>query len=692
MLFLHSAYKTMHNGIIAYDGVWNGKPLPETTHAKVTETLNGDYTLNVTYPITDSNIYTELLEDMIITASTPDLGRQPFRIKKKTETDNTVQLICQHISEDVYKHLVNPITINMGTCQMALLELINSCRTPIRNFSFYSDITKKRVFNTTQAQTVYTLLFDGNHSIVNAWEGEVIRDKFTVSIKQNRGINRGAVITTHQNLKQFERTKDVQSVITKIYAKSTFKPNTDNAQEVTISAVVDSPIANHYSYTNEVEYENNDLRTVEELQKWAMAKFKNEHIDKVNDKITVQAHELDGQVIHLGDEVRIVSQKHHVELTKKAISYEYDALLQRYISITFDDKATMSSVGGSDSVSGQLVSTIKHTSNIVNLEKELKSAIQIFETGFIKIETDVQNGIETAKSQAEVTKADIQRQINDTKNDMLKKSEVSITNDKITIGKDNVITGQKIVGMLVAGSVTGDKIMANSITGGHLRAGSVTTDVLAANAVTADKVNFNSAMINKLTSNTLFVRELFSNSLFAKYVQTVELNASKITSGILQARNDAMSINLNTANMTFNKSAGIEFKSSGNALFRKIGSTTGFVYFSETAQSSGGGSHVALGVSEGWIGTDIQRDMNAFTGIRIFKNLKLDKMEIFADDIAFSHGHTGYTLSMNMHRLKGSVDLLEVINNIYYSIHLIADHTEVTKPYTLHTYWNLFKQ
>ncbi|MTV88632.1 hypothetical protein GM543_14350, partial [Streptococcus pneumoniae] len=77
---------------------------------------------------------------------------------------------------------------------------------------------------------------------------------------------------------------------------------------------------------------------IEELRKWAEAKFKNEGIDKLSDAITIEAYELDGQVVHLGDTVNIKSLKHGIDIPKKAVAYEFDALTQEYISITFDDK------------------------------------------------------------------------------------------------------------------------------------------------------------------------------------------------------------------------------------------------------------------------------------------------------------------------------------------------------------------
>ena len=63
------------------------------------------------------------------------------------------------------------------------------------------------------------------------------------------------------------------------------------------------------------------------MQKWAQAKFSNEGIDKVSDAIKIEAYELDGQVVHMGDTVNLKSWKHNADAFKKAIAYEFDALI-----------------------------------------------------------------------------------------------------------------------------------------------------------------------------------------------------------------------------------------------------------------------------------------------------------------------------------------------------------------------------
>ena len=397
---------------------WNGQPLHEATKAEVEEVINVSYTLKVDYPITDTEIYKKFQEDMLIIAPTPVTGRQLFRIKEISEQDDTVSLTCQHITEDIFKRSVRPIKVSNSTCQIALNAMISAVKTPLGKFSFTSNIMDNRTFNTTEDETLYKILMDGKHSIVGAWEGEMIRDNFLIDIPKSRGIDRGVVITTHQNLKQYERNKSSSSIITRLHLKSTFKP--EGAEEDTVLKVtVDSPLIGNYPYINEAEYENNDLTTEEELRKWGEAKFKNGDIDKSTDQIKVEAYELDGQTVHLGDTVTIMSLKHDVMLKKKAVGYVYDALSEEYISLTFDDKAGhgggMSGSNGISDVASEILDTVQKTQEDDEYYKKLKvlvdNANRAFEDKAGALEKEITNGIEQAKAQAEVVKEEISAQV-----------------------------------------------------------------------------------------------------------------------------------------------------------------------------------------------------------------------------------------------------------------------------------------
>ena len=392
---------------------WNGEPLHEATSAIVKETMNGDFTLTVKYPISDSGIYQLIQEDMLIKAPTPVLGAQLFRIKKPVEHNDHLEITAYHISDDVMQRSITPMSVTSQSSGMALSRMVQNTKTALGDFSFNSDIQDRRTFNTTETETLYSVLLDGKHSIVGTWEGELVRDNFAMTVKKSRGENRGVVITTHKNLKDYQRTKNSQNVVTRIHAKSTFKPE-GAEKETTIRVSVDSPLINSYPYINEKEYENNNAKTVEELQKWAQAKFTNQGIDKVSDAIKIEAYELDGQVVHMGDTVNLKSWKHNVDSFKKAIAYEFDALKEEYLSLTFDDKAGTggSRASGGLSSAADAILGVTESAQEIALEKALQNADLGFDHQAGLLRQEILDGIELAKAKTEEVKQELSDTIN----------------------------------------------------------------------------------------------------------------------------------------------------------------------------------------------------------------------------------------------------------------------------------------
>ena len=393
---------------------WNGIPLHEATSAVIKEQMNGDFILTVRYPITDSEIYQLFREDMLIKAPAPVIGPQLFRIKKPVENDDHLEITAYHITDDVMQRSINPLSVNKQSCWQALSQLVQVAKSPINDFSFTSDITDRRTINTKEVETLYSVLMDGAHSIVGTWEGEMVRDNFAISIKRNRGEDRGVIISTHKNLKSYQRTKNSQNVVTRIHAKSTFKAE-GAKEDTTIAITVDSPLIGAYPYINERSYTNNNIQTVDKLTKWASAKFTNEHIDKATDAIKIEAYELDGQTVHMGDTVNLKSYKHNVDVYKKAIAYEYDCLANNgqgaYLTITFDDKVKSGGNGGGLSAVANAILDKQETQFDIMLERAIANADRAFDAEFAKREKAITDAIEQYKAKAEEVKQDISNEI-----------------------------------------------------------------------------------------------------------------------------------------------------------------------------------------------------------------------------------------------------------------------------------------
>ena len=417
---------------------WNGIPLHEATSAIIKEQMNGDFTLTVRYPITDSEIYQLFREDMLIKAPAPVIGPQLFRIKKPVENDDHLEITAYHITDDVMQRSINPLSVNKQSCWQALSQLVQVAKSPINDFSFTSDITDRRTINTKEVETLYSVLMDGAHSIVGTWEGEMVRDNFAISIKRNRGEDRGVIISTHKNLKSYQRTKNSQNVVTRIHAKSTFKAE-GAKEDTTIAITVDSPLISAYPYINERSYTNNNIQTVDELTKWASAKFTNEHIDKATDAIKIEAYELDGQTVHMGDTVNLKSYKHNVDVYKKAIAYEYDCLANNgqgaYLTITFDDKVKSGGNGGGLSAVANAILDKQETKFDIMLERAIANADRAFDAEFAKREKVITDAIEQYKAKAEEFGAKIHDEMEKERPEFVKRIREELMNGADSIAE-----------------------------------------------------------------------------------------------------------------------------------------------------------------------------------------------------------------------------------------------------------------
>ena len=154
--------------------------------------------------------------------------------------------------------------------------------------------------------------------------------------------------------------------------------------------------------------------------------------------------------------------------------------------------------------------------------------------------------------------------------DMLRKTDISITDGQISFGTGKSINGRTISSLLVQepeaialiaklikvkgdmvvdGSILGRHIASESVETGHMKAGSVTTQIIASNAVTADKLLVDSAMIGKLVSNQAFVRELISQKAFITELNSIKVAAERIQGGRLSANNGSTVFDLDNGTL-----------------------------------------------------------------------------------------------------------------------------------------------
>ena len=161
--------------------------------------------------------------------------------------------------------------------------------------------------------------------------------------------------------------------------------------------------------------------------------------------------------------------------------------------------------------------------------------------------------------------------------DMLKKTDINITDGRISFGTGKSIDGRTISSLLVQepeaialiaklikvngdmvvdGSILGRHIASESVETGHMKAGSVTTPILASNSVTADKVLVDSAMIDKLVSNQAFIKELMAQKAFITQLASIDFSAERIQGGRLSANNGSTIFDLDNGTLNLYSNTG----------------------------------------------------------------------------------------------------------------------------------------
>lgn len=139
---------------------------------------------------------------------------------------------------------------------------------------------------------------------------------------------------------------------------------------------------------------------------------------------------------------------------------------------------------------------------------------------------------------------------------VLKKNEISITNNGIQLGSGNKIDGNTIASilsvqpksidlisphvrvtgdMIVNGTIEGRHVKAKTLETGHHKAGSITSDIIAANAVRAKHILVDNGLINNLVTHNAFISKLWAQDAFIKYLKTVKISATQLDTDWLSA-------------------------------------------------------------------------------------------------------------------------------------------------------------
>lgn len=317
------------------DFTHNGIKILKPLEAVVTEELNGDYSLKVTMPRGNKEIEIE----QVIKVSTPKT-EQLFRVyNSDIDMLGNPVFYARHIFYDLLDYFIED-TRPSGSGALAISKILES--TP---FTGTSDITEQGTAYYQMMNPVKAIL-GADNAFISVWGGELERDNFNVSMKNNLGRDRGVSIRYRKNLTGLRLQTDISGVATKIMptglqenGQTLLKLPEKYVESPLIGSYINEKVTRiHYSDIK-VDEETSESQALRALRDAANQEFEN-GLDKPQITATVEFIPLQSteeykdfsvlESVYLGDTVKIFHEDLDIELEAKVIEYEFDALSKRY--------------------------------------------------------------------------------------------------------------------------------------------------------------------------------------------------------------------------------------------------------------------------------------------------------------------------------------------------------------------------
>lgn len=291
----------------------------------------------------------------IIVADTPK-GAQPFRILNPEITHTKITCKCNHVFYDSANYLIADSYVVDSTCNQAL-DHLNTATEPKSPFKTISDINTINSF-----RCVRKSLYEAITTVLERWGGHLVRDGWTIGIRQSIGADNGVVVRYGKNLKSIEASYDWSDVCTKILPEGA-NGLLLNALDGKQSIYMESSTQYDIPYCKTVQFSQSDIKQEDyktpdgkhndeaaykraclaDLRQQAQKYLDENCVPKVNYKMSANLE----KVTDIGDTIEVIDERMGLDMMTNVISFEFDCIQQRYTSIEFGTfKQTLSGLMG----------------------------------------------------------------------------------------------------------------------------------------------------------------------------------------------------------------------------------------------------------------------------------------------------------------------------------------------------------
>lgn len=318
----------------------NGDIVLQTTKAKVHKEDNGDFYISIEAPLSYIDY---LVPNNIIVANTPQ-GDQAFRITNVENNRTKIKLKAYHIFYDSKNYLIQDSYVVDKDCNDALDHLNSAIDNP-SPFTTISDITKIASY-----RCVRKSLYEAIQVLLERYGGHLVRDNWTIGIRNSIGQDNGVTIQYGKNLKDIKATYNWDNVVTKL-----LPVGKDgillNAVDPEAEVYIESSTQYEIPYTKTVTFDQSDIveedytdqdtgevdedayrqALVDDLAEQGQNYVEANSIPVVNYTLSANVE----KVSDIGDTIQVIDQKLGINILTNIISYDYDCVLDKYTQIEF---------------------------------------------------------------------------------------------------------------------------------------------------------------------------------------------------------------------------------------------------------------------------------------------------------------------------------------------------------------------
>ena len=362
--------------------------LADALTCEISEELNGEYELEMTYPVSGRR-YSDLKNRCIIVAKPdPYRGEQPFRIYRITRPLNgVITVYARHISYDLSGVPVTPFTAASAAAAMQALASHAAVSSP---FSFWTDISSGASVEVTVPTSTRAVLGGTDGSILDTYHGEYEWDGFTVRLRSHRGQDNGVRIAYGKNLTDIQQDENIADLATGVIG---YWAGSDGTLVQT--GVVDAPGTYNFDrvitvdFSSDFEEQPSTLQLTQRVQQY----ISDNGVGVPNVSISVSWVNLEQysgyeglsllERVSLGDTVTVEFPPLGVEATARVVKTVYDVLRDRYVSA--DIGSVQANIADTIAGQQQQLQQVPNKTEIQQIAQSIADAIMGAKGGSVRL-------------------------------------------------------------------------------------------------------------------------------------------------------------------------------------------------------------------------------------------------------------------------------------------------------------------